>query len=121
MPPIGLRGYQALCVNNSTSKSGASNDGVIDQVLLELKAAMQALRAQPGVRRVVLLGHSGGGTITSAYQMIAEGGVKACQGAEKIWACPDTLAGLPRRWADAGGSELGAGGHDAVQPRPGGG
>jgi hypothetical protein len=41
------------------------------------------------------LGHSGGGTIMSAYQMIAEGGVKACQGAEKIWKCPDELAGLP--------------------------
>jgi hypothetical protein len=92
---LAQRGYQALCVNNSTSKSGAFNDGVIDQVLLEIKAAMQVLRAQPGVRRVVLLGHSGGGTVMSAYQMIAERGVQACQGAEKIWKCPDTLAGMP--------------------------
>jgi hypothetical protein len=31
----------------------------------------------------------------TAYQYIAEGGVKACQGAEKIHKCPDELAGLP--------------------------
>lgn len=92
---LARRGYQAFCVNNSTSKSGAFNDGVIDQVMLEMKAAMQTLRAQPGVTRVVLLGHSGGGTVMSAYQMIAEGGPKACQGKEKIWQCPDILAGLP--------------------------
>jgi hypothetical protein len=92
---LAKRGYRAFCVNNSSSKSGAANDGQIDQVLLELKAAMLRLRAEPGVRRVVLLGHSGGGTIMSAYQMIAEGGTAACQGAEKIWKCPDTLAGLP--------------------------
>jgi hypothetical protein len=53
------------------------------------------LRQAPGVRRVVLLGHSGGGTIMSAYQYIAESGVKACRSDEKIWKCPDTLAGLP--------------------------
>lgn len=92
---LARRGYRALCVNNSTSKSGAFNDGVIDQVMLEIKAAMLALRAQPGITHVVLLGHSGGGTVMSAYQMIAEGGVKSCQGAEKIWKCPDALAGLP--------------------------
>jgi pimeloyl-ACP methyl ester carboxylesterase len=92
---LARRGYRALCVNNSTSKSGAFNDGVIDQVMLEMKAAMLALRAQPGIARVVLLGHSGGGTVMSAYQMIAEGGVKACQGPEKIWKCPNGLADMP--------------------------
>ena len=56
---------------------------------------MAWLRQQPGVRHVVLLGHSGGGTVMSAYQMIAEGGVPACRSAEKIWKCPDTLANLP--------------------------
>jgi pimeloyl-ACP methyl ester carboxylesterase len=92
---LAKRGYRVLCANNSTSKSGVSNDGVLDQVLLEIKAGVAWLRTQPGVTKVVLLGHSGGGTIMSAYQYIAENGVKACQGPEKIWKCPDSLAGLP--------------------------
>jgi hypothetical protein len=92
---LSRRGYRVLCANNSTSKSGASNDGVLDQVLLEAGKGVAWLRRQPGIRHVVLLGHSGGGTVMSAYQLIAEGGAKACQGAEKIWKCPDTLAGLP--------------------------
>ncbi|MEP9358315.1 alpha/beta hydrolase [Sphingomonas sp. KR3-1] len=92
---LAKRGYRVLCANNSTSKSGVSNDGVLDQVLLEIKAGVSWLRSQPGITRVVLLGHSGGGTIMSAYQYIAERGVKACQAPEKIWKCPDSLAGLP--------------------------
>jgi hypothetical protein len=92
---LARRGYRALCANNSTSKSGVSNDGVLDQVLIEAKAGVAWLRRQPGIRHVVLLGHSGGGTIMSAYQYIAESGVGACQSAEKIWKCPATLAGLP--------------------------
>jgi pimeloyl-ACP methyl ester carboxylesterase len=92
---LARRGYRVLCANNSTSKSGQSNDGAIDKVLLEMKAGIAWLRSQSEVKTIVLFGHSGGGTIMSAYQMIAEQGVKACQSAERIWKCPDTLAGLP--------------------------
>lgn len=92
---LSQRGYRVLCANNSTSKSGVSNDGVLDQVLVEAGAGVAWLRKLPGVRHVVLLGHSGGGTVMSAYQFVAEGGVKACQAAEKIWKCPDSLANLP--------------------------
>ena len=31
----------------------------------------------------------------SAYQSIAENGLKACQGPEKLLKCPDKLKGLP--------------------------
>ena len=92
---LARRGYRVLCANNSTGKAGVSDDGAFDRVLLELKAAVLALRSTPGVRRIVLMGHSGGGSIMSAYQMIAEGGLAACRGPEKIVACPDSLAGLP--------------------------
>jgi hypothetical protein len=54
------------------------------------------LRGYPGVRRVVLFGHSGGATLMTAYQMIAEGGLPACQRADLIHKCPDSLAGLPK-------------------------
>jgi hypothetical protein len=93
---LARRGYRVLCANNSTSKSGAFDDGVFDKVLLEMKAGVTFLRGTPGVRRVVLFGHSGGATLMTAYQMIAEGGVQACRDAAKIHKCPDSLAGLPR-------------------------
>ena len=92
---LSKRGYRVLCANNATGKSGVSNDGVIDRVMLDAKAGIAWLHRQPGVRKIVLMGHSGGGTVMTAYQLIAEGGVKACQGPEKIWKCPDSLAGMP--------------------------
>src|SRR5579863_24801 len=92
---LSKRGYRVLCVNNSNSKSGEFNDGVLDKVILQAKAAVVYLRKYPGVKKIVLWGHSGGGTIMSAYQDIAENGVKVCQDAAKISKCPDSLAGLP--------------------------
>jgi hypothetical protein len=92
---LARRGYRALCANNSTSKSGVSNDGVLDEVLVEAGAGIAWLRRQPGVAHVVLLGHSGGGTVMSAYQAIAEKGLAFCRAPDKIWKCPDNLAHLP--------------------------
>ncbi|MHB8286026.1 MAG: alpha/beta hydrolase family protein [Caulobacteraceae bacterium] len=92
---LSRRGYTVLCANNTTDKSQTFNDGLLNDVLLQVKLGVQYLRAYSGVRKVVLLGHSGGGTVMSAYQDIAENGVKACQGPEKIAKCPDSLAGLP--------------------------
>lgn len=92
---LARRGYQVLCANNSTSKDGLFDDGALDRILIEAKAGVAWLRAQPGVKKVLLFGHSGGNTVMTAYQMIAEGGVASCQGAEKIHVCPNDLAGLP--------------------------
>jgi hypothetical protein len=92
---LAKRGYRVLCANNSASKSGTSSDLSIDQILLDAKLGVAFLRKYPGVRKVVLLGHSGGGALMAAYQNIAENGLTACQGPEKIVKCPDTLAGLP--------------------------
>jgi hypothetical protein len=92
---LSRRGYRVLCANNANSKSGMFNDGVLDRVLLQAKAAVTYLRKYPGVTKVVLWGHSGGATIMTAYQDIAENGVKICQDAAKIYKCPDTLAGMP--------------------------
>ena len=87
---LSRRGYRVLCVNRSGSPGGSLN-----QTILDLRQAVVFLRKLPGVDRVVLLGHSGGATLMSAYQMIAESGVSGCQGTEKISKCPDELAGLP--------------------------
>lgn len=92
---LSKRGYRVLCANNTTSKAGTSDDGSIDRMLLDAKLGVAYLRKYPGITKVVLLGHSGGGVLMSSYQNIAENGVKACQGPGKIVKCPDSLAGLP--------------------------
>ncbi|WP_206241732.1 alpha/beta hydrolase family protein [Novosphingobium terrae] len=93
---LAQRGYRVLCANNSTGKGGSFDEGSLERVLLDAKAAVTYLRSLPEVKHVVLMGHSGGATVMSAYQMIAEGGVATCQGAEKIFKCSDALAGLPK-------------------------
>jgi pimeloyl-ACP methyl ester carboxylesterase len=92
---LSKRGYRVLCANNSTAKSGFTDDGNIEKMLTDAKLAVAYLRKVPGVRKVVLLGHSGGGALMSAYQNVAENGLKACQGPEKLIKCSDNLAGLP--------------------------
>lgn len=92
---LSKRGYRVFCVNNSNDKSRDFNDGALDRVMLETKKAVVWLRKYPGVKKIVLWGHSGGATVMTAYQDTAENGVAACQEAVKIWKCPNSLAGLP--------------------------
>ena len=94
-PELAKRGYRALCANCSTSKSGFVSDDDEDKMILNVKLGVAYLRSYPGIRKVVLLGHSGGGGLMANYQNIAENGVSVCQGPEKILKCPDSLAGLP--------------------------
>lgn len=84
---LSKRGYTVLCTRNS---GGSLND-----MLLDAKSSVEYLRKVPGVDKLVLWGHSGGATLMTAYQMIAENGVKACQGPEKLARCPNNLSGLP--------------------------
>ncbi len=92
---LARRGYRVLCANNTTSKSGAFDDGVLDDVIMQAGNGVKWLRGQPGVSKVILFGHSGGATVMTAYQAIAEQGVKFCQQPELIHRCPDRLANLP--------------------------
>jgi hypothetical protein len=92
---LSKRGYRVLCVNNSNDKSRNFNDGVLDQVNLETKKAVAWLRKYPGVTKIVLWGHSGGATVSTSYQDVAENGVKVCQDDAHIWKCPNSLANMP--------------------------
>jgi hypothetical protein len=92
---LSKRGYRVLCANNTSNKGGSVDDGNMDRLLLDAKYGVAYLRKVPGVKKVVLLGHSGGGSLMSSYQYIAENGVKACQAPEVILKCSDRLAGLP--------------------------
>ena len=88
------RGYRVLCADSTILKT-RSKDTAVDELLVDIGLAVAYLRKTQGVEKVVLFGHSGGGALMSAYQNIAENGLKACQGPEKIYKCSDRLAGLP--------------------------
>jgi hypothetical protein len=95
---LSKRGYRVFCVNNSIDKAGSStmaDEGNMDRILLQAKAAIVYLRKDPNVKKIVLWGHSGGASVMTSYQNIAENGVKICQDDVKIYKCPNSLAGLP--------------------------
>jgi hypothetical protein len=92
---LSMRGYRVLCANNSSDKSQTFDPGILDKILTEARLGVAYLRKSPGIEKVVLFGHSGGATVMTSYQDIAENGLKACQGPEKLHKCPDNLAGLP--------------------------
>lgn len=54
---------------------------------LDVKQGVEFLRRQPGITRVVLLGHSGGGPTMSFYQAVAEKGAAFCRDPQKLSRC----------------------------------
>ena len=48
---------------------------------------MRFLRARPGVEKILLMGHSGGATLMTAYQAVAENGAEVFQGSKMIYPC----------------------------------
>ncbi|MDO4230455.1 MAG: DUF1749 domain-containing protein [Capnocytophaga sp.] len=89
------RGYTVLNANNSASKY-SGNDLDFERAITEIGKAVKYLKDRKGIEKVVLLGHSGGGSMFSAYQNIAENGVQVCQTPNKIVPCSDKLANLPK-------------------------
>ncbi|KAH6867604.1 hypothetical protein B0T10DRAFT_419578 [Thelonectria olida] len=90
-----MRGYTVLCANNAASKSGYMTDLNFEDMMLDASYAVHYLRNQSEFKKVILFGHSGGGAMLSQYQNVAENGLSACNGAEKIYPCSDALADLP--------------------------
>ena len=85
------RGYRMLMVNY---RGGFPND---EAHLPTLSRGIAYLRSLPGVSKVVIVGHSGGGHLIPLYQNVAEHGSAACKGAEKIYPCQGTeLDGLEK-------------------------
>lgn len=61
------------------------NPGIsLDRKLVHVGKVVSYLREYPGVEHVVLLGHSGGATMMSAYQAVAENGNAVFQDDHKI-------------------------------------
>lgn len=91
---LASRGFTIFCANNYASKAGQNSDLDFDLMMQDVGLGMSYLRNQTDIDHIVLLGHSGGGAMMAAYQNIAENGVSACNGHEKIYLCSDGLAGL---------------------------
>ena len=88
-PELASRGYTVLCANV------AGKEGIVFtqiQKMKNVKAAVTFLRNRPGIQKIVLMGHSGGGTLMSAYQAVAENGPEIFQDADKIYPYPDDEA-----------------------------
>ena len=88
------RGFMVLCmaprfVNNEVQVRW-------DQIALDVKAGMEFLRRQPGITKVVLFGHSGGGPTMSFYQAVAENGPGYCKDAKRLSPCTEDLSGFPK-------------------------
>ena len=91
---LARRGFLVLAMNPRSDNNEAAVR--FEENALDLKSGVEFLRRQPGITKVVLLGHSGGGPATSFYQAVAEKGLGYCKGPNKLVECGDSLAGLPR-------------------------
>lgn len=79
-PALAKRGYHVLAVESILS-------GDIDVKLRRLDRMVKYLRQNPDIDKIVLMGHSGGATLMSAYQAMAENGPEIYQGDEMIYKC----------------------------------
>jgi pimeloyl-ACP methyl ester carboxylesterase len=87
---LAARGYRILMVNYRGA--GESDDAYLPSI----SDGVTYLRTLPGVEKVVVVGHSGGGHLIAMYQSVAEQGVTSCAGPEKIWPCHIVAQSLAR-------------------------
>jgi pimeloyl-ACP methyl ester carboxylesterase len=88
--PMSSRGYRILMVNY---RGGDTND---DAYLPTISRGVQFMRTLPGVEKVVVMGHSGGGHLMTLYENVAEHGSAVCKDAAKLYPCMDGLDGLQK-------------------------
>ena len=90
---LAKRGFMVLGMNPRSD----NNEAIVDfeLVALDIKQGVEFLRKQPGVKKVILIGFSGGGPATTFYQATAEKGLAFCQAPEKLTKCPGSLKDLP--------------------------
>lgn len=79
-PALARRGYHVLAVQSIQS-------GDIDRRFEVLDGHVRYLRANPDIDKIILMGHSGGATLMTAYQAIAENGPEVFQKDSLIYKC----------------------------------
>ena len=82
---VSRRGFVALgmnprCDNNEALCRPWENNA------LDVKSGVNFLKKLPGITKIILFGHSGGGPTMSFYQAVAENGVVFCQDPRKLGA-----------------------------------
>ena len=88
-PELAKRGYRVLCANVPV-KEGMFFSQI--EKTQAVKAAVEYLRGLDRVGRIVLMGHSGGATLMTCYQAVAENGPQVFRGDEMIYPWPDETA-----------------------------
>jgi pimeloyl-ACP methyl ester carboxylesterase len=91
---LAKRGFMVLAMNPRSDNNEAAVS--FEANALDIKSGIEFLRKQPGITKVALFGHSGGGPATSFYQAVAEKGTSYCRGPNKLIECDSTLDGLPK-------------------------
>src|SRR5262249_52479692 len=94
---LAKRGFMVLGMNPRSDNNEASVN--FENIALDIRQGVEFLRRQPGIKTVILIGHSGGGPSTTFYQATAEKGVEFCQDPHKLTQCSNELRNLPK--ADA--------------------
>ena len=89
---LSARGFMVLCFNTRF----VNNEALVrwEESPLDIKVAVEFVRSQPGITKVILLGHSGGAPLMSFYEAIAENGVAYCQDPARIVKCGNDVGGL---------------------------
>src|SRR5258706_9090910 len=93
VPPseMARRGYRALLVTPYTEDESPM-DGVA-----ETSRAITYMRTLPGVQRVVVMGHSGGGRLMAFYPNVSLNGPAGCQQPELLYRCKsEQVTGLAK-------------------------
>lgn len=77
-PELAKRGFYVMAANVGESKSP------LDKKIQDVGFYVDYLKKLPRIERVILLGHSGGATLMSCYQAVAENGVQVFQDEGRI-------------------------------------
>jgi hypothetical protein len=96
---LAKRGYRTMGVNHH-------GDVEIESLAVSISCAINYLRTLPGVQKVLVMGHSGGGHLMGFYGNVSLNGPSACNGPEKVYPCDgQKVANLASDFArfDSGG------------------
>ena len=90
---LSRRGFMVLGMNPRSDNNESAVD--FEANALDIKSGIEFLRKQPGITKVLLFGHSGGGPATSFIEAVAENGVSYAE-VSKTMECGNDLAGFPK-------------------------
>jgi len=80
-PELAKRGYRVFAGRVQHP------EGLLDEKLKDIAAIIRFLKSLKGINKVILMGHSGGATLMTAYQRAAENGVASLKTDEMLFKC----------------------------------